>query len=315
MMLLEERGLFWWHDEPIPNRHFAPDSAVAGLLKIGNDGRITLELDRFLPNEKGPLAALAQKFEILERCIQGILKDSSRRVLLVGIIKNGSHFSSNAMSYEKYVALNCLVGERPFPITKKSLTFGLLEVALNGFEEWLRLGAIQINRRASRTRITYKRPKNAKYSVDGGKLAIRFHLDGPYPGMHRTDSVSLKEVASIQYRPSKRSTLDNLKSTYGLLEDLFILLTDSNYGLEWPFVFLSKDERYRWYFMRVESRDIAATPKYYECWTNFLQLRDAFGVIWDNWRRKREEILPLSGNASRYQTIHRTSVCESDLGN
>jgi hypothetical protein len=35
------RGMFWLPEEPIPSQAFAPDTAVAGTLKIDQDGRST----------------------------------------------------------------------------------------------------------------------------------------------------------------------------------------------------------------------------------------------------------------------------------
>ena len=30
--IFEDRGYFWWHGTPVPDRHFAPEDAVTGLL-------------------------------------------------------------------------------------------------------------------------------------------------------------------------------------------------------------------------------------------------------------------------------------------
>lgn len=45
--ILEEHGLFWWSDEKVPNRQFAPDSPVPGALRVSEEGRIELEFDGF----------------------------------------------------------------------------------------------------------------------------------------------------------------------------------------------------------------------------------------------------------------------------
>jgi hypothetical protein len=49
MAILEERGLFWSADEPVPEKQFAPDSCLAGLLTIDDDGQTRLDLDGYLP--------------------------------------------------------------------------------------------------------------------------------------------------------------------------------------------------------------------------------------------------------------------------
>jgi hypothetical protein len=76
------------------------------------------------------------------------------------------------------------------------------------------------------------------------------------------------------------------------LEDLFILLTDSNYRLDWPFIRLNTDARFRWYFQRMRGDISATAPSWDECWTSFPQLREVFGTIWSNWKRKREQFGP-----------------------
>ena len=46
--ILQERGLFWWADHPVPSTQFAPDTSVFGELKINREGRVTLDLERVM---------------------------------------------------------------------------------------------------------------------------------------------------------------------------------------------------------------------------------------------------------------------------
>jgi hypothetical protein len=101
--ILERRGFFWWHEEILPDQVLAPDSSVAGLLRIENNGRATLELDAYLPNPRGPFAGMAG--EPAAGCIQGIVKGSNERVLLCNILRTGGRFSSNGISFERYRTL------------------------------------------------------------------------------------------------------------------------------------------------------------------------------------------------------------------
>jgi hypothetical protein len=285
--ILHERGLFWWHDEPIPEHQFAPNSCVPGLLTIREDGRVTLELDACLPSPHGPLAAMSNGPE--DRWIQGILKESDKRVLVLNLLRSGGRFSSNAMSFERFVAMDCLVGETAFPIAKKKLQCRALQVGLDGLQEWLRLGSLRVSRSASHLSVKYKKPKDRWYPLESGKLGIKFHLSGPYKGKHRTENLTVKETASIELHLKNKLSLDDnsLKARFALVEDLFIVLTGSEYTLEWPFVMLSKNAKFRWYFRRVRDRGNDEAPKWHECWTNFLQLQESFGTIWSHWEKKR----------------------------
>jgi hypothetical protein len=114
MTIIEAHGVFWWHDEPIAEGLLAPDAHVVGVLKIDDEGRATLELDGVLTREHAPMSAAMLREEPETNCIQGILKGSGQRVLMLNVVKNGGQFSTYGISYERFLAMNCLVGSREF---------------------------------------------------------------------------------------------------------------------------------------------------------------------------------------------------------
>jgi hypothetical protein len=100
MSILEERGLFWWHGEPISDKHFAPEASVLGLLRIDDEGVATLELDGDLPSDQGPFGVLSRNPEALKgRLIEGLLSTSGKHVLLIELGRYGGSFSSNNLSH------------------------------------------------------------------------------------------------------------------------------------------------------------------------------------------------------------------------
>jgi ApeA N-terminal domain 1 len=137
--------------------------------------------------------------------------------------------------------------------------------------------------------IKYETPQSVEYPVDDGRLSINFDVSVLSSEMFYNDALSLKESASMVYELNNALTLEELKGVYALFEDLLILLTDSDCRLGWPSVVLSDESRYRWYFARIRNVKPASAPQYFECWTNFKQLRETFGSIWANWKKKREE--------------------------
>ena len=143
MAIFEERGLFWWADEAVPEKQFAPDSCVAGLLIIGDDGRTRLELDGYFPSKHGPMTPMMRRGQLIDKDIQGLLKTSNKRVLLSGLTGGGGQFSTNGLSYERYIAGQCLVADG-FAKPPATCAFKELIVPLAGFEEWLRLAAIKV---------------------------------------------------------------------------------------------------------------------------------------------------------------------------
>ena len=289
--ILEEHGLFWWHDEPLSDRQLAPEAHVAGLCTIENNGRITLELDGYLPGPHGPMAAMSGPMPT-NKCTQGILKGAGQRILFIDLIRSGGRFSTNSLSFENFVAMQCLIGSDPFPNQTEALTFDALAVPLEGYEEWLRLGSIDVSRSEDKVSVIYEKPNNIVFAVAGGTLSIEYDAKENASGFFRSYELSLKQTASIKFRLTGGLKLDGLISQYGLLEDLLKLLTGSDYHLDWPSVSLGDKATYRWYGFRHRSEETIAAPRHYNTVTNFLQLRDKFGAIWSRWIAKREEFGP-----------------------
>lgn len=292
MAILEARGLFWWADEAIPERQFAPNSCVSGVLKIEDDGSTFLELDGYLPSEHGPVAALVQREIPADTCIRGLLKGSTQQVLLIGLIHNGGQMTTNGISYERYISSICLVSERG-DITDK-LIFNQLNIPLSGYEEWLRLNAIKTARTPQTISIEYNQPENTEYHLTDGSLTFNFALeDRSSSSSLFTTELSVKETASVSLLFDSPIDLEGIKTQYQLFEDLLIVLTNTNYGLDWPSTTSANKARFRLYFrkLRIHGRTTEA-PRYFECVANFIQLRSTFGTIWESWLKKREELGP-----------------------
>jgi hypothetical protein len=292
MAVLEERGLFWWSDEPVPDGHFAPNGSIAGLLTISDDGRISLELDGYFPNEHGPFGALMGGGAPLKRNICGVLKTTGRRVLLIGMIGNGGQVRTASISYQRFIAIDCLVSDSALRDGQLPLEFDNLEVNLSGFESWFWFRSIKVSRSENRIVAEYKRPEAAVYELDDGTLSFNFDVTGSIPFGDQAEEISIKEEASICFSLTNKATLDELRERFKFLEDFLILLTDSEYRLAWPVVMLDDKTRIRWYFARLKSQEPADAPERHECLTFFPHLRDSFGAIWSNWHTKREEFGP-----------------------
>lgn len=291
MTILEDRGLFWWGDEATPEKHYAPNSSVPGLLKIENDGRISLDLDGYLPNEHGPMV-VARADPPETKTIRGILKGTDKRVLLLNLASNGGRISTNGISYERYAAMRCLVSDGDFQLGGEPPQLPELEAPLSGFEEWLQLNAIKVKRSKKMISATYKWPKDAIYPSKDEKLSFVFDVSGGTSSAIFGDAFSIKETASLKLRFKKPYSLGDIQRQYSLLEDLLTLLSNADYPLDWPWVLSDQGTRYRFYFLKLRSRDGLSAPQYYECLTNFVQLREQFGEIWSNWKKKHEEFGP-----------------------
>ncbi|WP_146014098.1 ApeA N-terminal domain 1-containing protein [Trinickia dabaoshanensis] len=291
--ILEERGYFWWHEEPIPKGHFAPSSLVTGTLSINEIGKIHLELDGYLNGEHGPIATLIDRDRELpgDKAIQGKLKDSNKNVLLLGLRKHGGRFSSNGVSFEGFAATNCLVTRGAFPLSNDPLQFDALDVELTGMEDWLRLGNIETKRTRSRITARHRLPKSDMWQLDDGILTIRYDISGPFPSQYsrRSHELTLIECASINFSPKNMLPLTEMRTEYGRMQDLFILLTGSEYSLAWPRLKAGKDTFDLYFHGHGRS---SKAPTWDDCWTNFVQLRERFGEIFSLWRRKHNDFGP-----------------------
>jgi hypothetical protein len=291
MAILEERGLFWWSDEPVLEHQFAPDSCLTGLLTIDDDGRTRLELDGYFPSKHGPMTSMMRRGQPIAKDIQGLLKTSNKHVLLTWLTGNGGQFSTNGMSYERYIAEQCLVADG-FAKLPAALAFKELIVPLAGFEEWLRLAAIKVNSSKRMVTVKYKRPKDAVYPTADGKLTIHFESEADSSGAVFGTALSLKESASAALGFKTPLALKDIIAQYQLLEDLLLLLTGSDHTLDWPWMAAGKTVQYRLYFPKLGTKAASPPPKAHECVTNFVQLRERFGDIWSNWKKKREVFGP-----------------------
>ena len=291
MNILEGRGLFWWHGEPLADRQFAPNSSVSGHLVIEKDGRASLELDGVLLIGERPafLPLVGDDPAIQKKSIQGILKGGNQHVLLCEIRRDGGRLSSAGISYERYLADTCLVGETDVPGQDAQPQASGLVVNLKGFEEWLGLRSIDIAREREPESLSanYKKHDDIDYPLDSGKLSFRHYIDGPIYGKRKDHTLTLREVVLLYYTFPKNLALEDTTAQYRLLEDFLILLTDSEHSLDWPEILISSSDRtYRLYFWR--DRNPAPAPGMFECWPNFPLIRDSLGRVFTNWKEKRD---------------------------
>ena len=293
MNILNERGLFWWYGEPLADQQFAPDTAVVGHLTLDEHGLAHLELDGILPvGNQSPFPIVGFDPMIDGKSIQGILKGSNQHIRLLNLRGDGGSFSTRGISYGRYIAETCIVSDTAFPENLDISSVGGLDVNLKGFEEWLGLRSIEVTKEpGGEVSALYHQQDNLDYPLANGKLSIRHCISSPFFKKERLHTVTLKEVVFLEYTFLEKLILENTKAEYRLLEDLLILLTNSEYSLDWPSISLGDDERrYQLYFWR--QRNLTPPPGLYECYPNFNLIRENFGTIFARWRQQRGELGP-----------------------
>jgi hypothetical protein len=287
---IQSRGHFWWDDELAPDRHHLPLSAVAGELKITQEGGATVQLDATLPRQpREPFYITGPAdFETLRRRrIRGVLRGSGRGVLLLDLGTAGAVHSSYAISTEGFSAAQCLISESQFDGRLKLPAFKRIDADLKGFEDWLWSRALHIKygRRLSTAR--YRSPKRITYQLQIGRLSLEQHLIAS--SQAHTD-ITWNEKAYLRFQPDKPLGIEAISEWHRWLQDFMILLTDSDYCLEWP--------RVRWgkhdctlYFRRVGSTT-AERPQLHECATSFPKISESFGALFEKWLAVRNTYGP-----------------------
>jgi hypothetical protein len=290
--LIDETGYFWPSQIRVPAKQIAPNKSLVGRLTIDTEGRSRLELDGVFPNSLGPFAAFANRGALPEdQSIHGILKTSNKSVRLYQLNRDGGRFRSNGISFERYVARRCLIGEGPFHDRRVPLKFKRLTIELKGFEQWLWLNGINVVREESGVEAHYQTPDKLSYALDDSELQVVFGIMGPYRGKSTHASLNLTEYAELIQITHRSMYLEELEARYTLISDLFMLLTGSDYNLDWPVGTYGpegKEESFRLYFHRFASSD-TDPPEPHDYWITFPQLCNQLGERFGQWRRRCEE--------------------------
>ncbi len=292
---IKESGYFWWRNEPIPEDDIVPESAVAGDLIITNDGQISLELHGYLPSADHPMSRIFVGSGNSCPDIEGRLKNSSEHVLLMDVYTQGGKASFGGISYENYGATSCLIGSKPLPIVKGEIKFDGLAIPLTGFEDWLGLSSIETTRTKRKLVATHKTQKNIKYTLeDNSTISIEFDLLAPMFGNQKNHAINITEKISFKYLSKTKKTSSELRKYFFSISDFFLILTGSDYSMEWPSLTIgrttSTSKSYRFYFLR--SRNSATSPARYNCWFAFPIIQEEFGQLFQQWQLKREELGP-----------------------
>ncbi|WP_034161433.1 HEPN domain-containing protein [Sphingomonas sp. ERG5] len=291
MAILEERGIFWWNDEVVPKTHFAPDANAGGKLTIEDSGAIRLDLDEMMPGDRHPFEALADSGQSVAKNVQGLLTNG-KHVLLLNLLRRGGTVRTHNVSQERYLARQCLVSEGAFKGDGRTpLSFSALTVDLAGFEDWLRLGSIEVNRHRNKLIAKYRAEKDRHYAVPFGRISIEYDLSGPFPGRSRQHELKLVECARTKIILNERASVEGCQDFYQRVEELLILLTSSDHNLDWPTVVPRGHKQHaKLYFMRYRSG--AKAPAAHECLISFPGIADSFGDLFATLVEKREQYGP-----------------------
>ena len=291
LAILEDRGIFWWNDEPVSAAQFAPDAAVSGKLTIEDDGSVRLELDDVMPSDRHPFDNLLAKGRPTEQNMQGLLTESGY-VLLLNVFRNGVTMRTHNVSQERYFARQCLVSDQRFKRDGKApIKFRTVEVDLSGFKDWLWLRSIHVKRQRNKLVADYKAQNNRRFTLSFGTISIEYNLIGPHFGKSWHNEIKMIESVSVVITTRKAMSISNAQDYYQNLQDLLILLTSSNHNVDWPTLTLwGNKHRAKLYFSRYRSDE--EPPAAYDCLINFPRIAASFGDLFEAFIEKRERYGP-----------------------
>jgi hypothetical protein len=303
-LILEKRGYFWWHGEKTPKGRFAPPFGVPGILTIREDGRVRLNVTdsllrrKFLAMTSLNAALLDGNPEALKgRSIAGKIDGESRCIYLRNIVHRVLGRSVDGKPSEQFDSDFCLVGDTATTRSAKSLRFSKLSISLTGLEQWMWNDALMVSREKAvgeeRSRDVSYTAAPIEYSLEDGKLSLRtdFHCTAFEEIKYR--EISLRQHEWLEYSRTKATTAEALRLEFGHIEEFFAILTGTYYSLDWPLITRTKGgkvETYTLYFWR--NMEKSQLPEMSNLWTTFPQMRDIFGALYWNWRKKRRQYGP-----------------------
>jgi hypothetical protein len=297
----EMHGYFWWLGEETPEGRFAPTTAVPGTLMISEDGLAKLTLtgsliqSSFLQLDTATKRHADMHLDALAgKTIVGKVDDDMRCVYLQQVVYQEGGRTLDHRLLENYRAAICLVGESTTPLPPDAFTFSRLSIELTGLEEWRRHDALRVDAAKTegerQSQVVSYTAEQWEYGIDEGSVSLR--TDVHCTALHDigTQKISFEQHDWIDYAPSTSQSPEELKQEFGYIEELLALLSGSYYALKWPQISTNRSSRvdaYTLYFHRRTEK--LPPPEAWELWTFFPQVRDSFGTIYGNWRKKRRE--------------------------
>jgi len=289
--ILKERGFFWWFNEPsLPSN--SKETSVAGLLTITDEGQITLEADGSLCLKDEYRDWSKPRTFPESRRIVGWLASNGEHVLLEGIERTDFSFSEESPQQQRFSSELCARRDSPFTETYGHDNFIELRIELTGFEEWLGLESITVDREYSEgdevhVRVSYKEWK-FNYPTLGGSVSIESVTTGAHapflPSDFRTRGAQFTQHYYLLFSPDSATDISSLRYTYTKLEELLALLVGAYSRLAWPVLVRKEGPFDAWNTLHFYRGAPTAQPiNRYSIWVSFARVREVFGDVFRSW--------------------------------
>lgn len=288
---IEQRGFFWWFNEPARHAN-SKQNSVPGLLTVTQTGKVTLDLDGALA-EDGEHADWSKPRSFGRSRIVGLLDTPGDYVLLEGLERTDFSIPGDDSPKKQSLSANiCTRRGFPFPADYEQNGFIELRIDLTGLEEWLNLESIIVEtdydyEDGERKTVTYTN-HNISFPIPGGTISVESLTTGGNFLFHGRDravrDVKFEQFFYICYRPDEPSDLSRLQYVFSKVEEFMALMLGSYFRFERP-TFIRKEEPFDGW-MTIYSNGPAPTaepPNRFQMWLQFTDIRDHFGGLFAEW--------------------------------
>jgi hypothetical protein len=288
---LDERGYFWWADEPVSEGHFAPESAVTGQIQVGTNGAAKLILDDVLPRTPGrpnlPYGTIPG--DEAELAVVGLIRRGQAYVRLEQLSQAGLSFGSARRTSETLKARMCVQRRRLIADLPPNRYGTAIRLSLAGFDEWLHLQIPKVEEGTIGLTAHIPRYMERRFEVPGATISIGadayWWAEGP-----KTE-IRLRQEGFLIYTPQSRITLNEVRDIAQKIEDLLVLLTDCERSLGFPQIRVNTADDWcqvSYETLQRPEREISRS----DLWTLFPELSPDFGVIANAWFSKSVDFGP-----------------------
>lgn len=272
---VNEQGRFWLAGTTIDEGRLFPPDAVDGTLTIDGNGKIRLHRRPITRNNPSRLT-INNKNDI----IIGYLPQTDRFVYLTQI-----DFFHPLLPIS---ARFCLIG-RSF-LSKIPIIDGdaNIEIALDGFENWLELSFPRYEDREDGTGALISTPTdNQDYELSGIGFDIRFERYWQFEMF--SGKGTMTGLGRISLKPRSAKTLLELAGAVLKLEEFLLLLMNKHRSLAWPRIIRQENEFI--FYHHSQSNRGRSEIDTFDCWILFPSIAKQFGQILDTWFGQNENFI------------------------
>ena len=270
---VNEHGRFWLAGTPIDEGRLFPPDAVDGTLTIDENGMIRLRCP--ITRNNPTHLTINNRNDI----IVGYLPKSDRFVHLTQI----DYFSPLLSISARF----CLIGHAPWAGMPEIDGDTSIEIALDGFENWLGFPPPRYENREDGTWALISAPtENQDYQLPGIGFDIKFKR---YWQVELSSGKgTMTASGTILLKPRSAKTLLELAGTVLKLEEFLLLLTDRHRSLAWPRIIRQENEFI--FYHHSQSNRGRSEIDTFDCWIPFPSIAVQFGYILNKWLDQNENL-------------------------